>query len=307
MSLRVQILAFDTGKEELLGVFFLGADGQVAYDGDVEDMLTEPMETEDFQTITATEDPEGWLRALPANRDGSYLRANLIESREAGGAGSGDRGHKGRPGEVGGSGSGGSAEKAIDALNALPEHGASDLTSEEHEAPGLRYYNAKQSPLQLGEVKSPDQAWTNEKASIESAIQSQGGFQYLVSHATQEEVNISDLHSFQTWIGPARVEAHLNSLSGKQQGPLALIFHHEGKDWICDGNHRVVSRYLAGVKKINVLRLGGKPSGTRQAASKTKWVFSTDPLLFGVDPTDPRVQEDYAERTAEFDDKGESE
>ena len=105
--MKVQILDFATGEEQVLGSFII-VDGKVVIEQDtdsvLEQLLEDPMITETGEGVEALDEPERWLSLLPENRCSPYFRARLLEPREAGGKGSGDFGHKGRPGEVGGSG-----------------------------------------------------------------------------------------------------------------------------------------------------------------------------------------------------------
>jgi hypothetical protein len=109
--MRINLVSYASGKADILGTFVLNG-GNITVEGKRQEVLTEmldePMYSEHGELLYSDKEPKDWIMALPDNRNGTYLRAEVAdESRNAGGKGSGNFGHSGREGEVGGSGEGG--------------------------------------------------------------------------------------------------------------------------------------------------------------------------------------------------------
>jgi len=237
------------------------------------------------RVITETMAAGGSVVATRARKRGSF--------RSAGGAGSGNFGHGGRPGEVGGSGdSTADQAKATKALSALPQHGMAAI---------VQSYDARKNPLNQGQSMGDDSPWTEEKTYITEAMDKEENFSYLVLNGKEKEVSIDSLTSYQTWVGPERVEAHISKLGKDTRNSLAVIYRFEGKNWIVDGNHRIAAAKLAGHKTVRAILVGNEAKQLRAAAeSDTVWVPSVLPELMFVDPDDPRRIVDYAERNVLF-------
>jgi hypothetical protein len=86
MALKIRILRTTGEGQDVLGTFFLGTDGAVATEGPEEHVLRgillDDMLTEDGAVVIAEEEPEEWLKALPRNLTGSYLKAEVVNAEE---------------------------------------------------------------------------------------------------------------------------------------------------------------------------------------------------------------------------------
>lgn len=134
------------------------------------------------------------------------------------------------------------SDAAIDALPAHPD---------KH----LAEYGYVASPLKQEGGPSEISAWTGAKTRVESAMRSHGGFAEQLPHATPDTVEIDSLRSYQTRLYGPTLKYH----ASKRDGHDAVVFTHEGVDWIVDGNHRLAVKKLAGETHANVLRLHGVP------------------------------------------------
>ncbi len=153
------------------------------------------------------------------------------------------------------------------AIDALPKHPSP-----------LGDYGYVVNPLLQEGGPSDIPAWTGKKAAVEKALNDAGGFGALVARGVEEEVEIDSLRSYQTRLYPPTLRQ-----VRRDGGPRAVVFRHEGVDWIVDGNHRLTVEKLAGATRAKVLRVD--PAYKVRAAEGAAWEPSG---RFAWDPDQPR-------------------
>lgn len=197
----------------------------------------------------------------------------------------------------GGGAAGGSADPQGDALvgarsslAALPTHAHSEKLAS-------AYGTIKDNPLQVSGEPTASPFWTSGKAEAEAATAGRD-FGWQVRNGSVEEVDVSSLHSYQTWVGEKRVREHIDGGmldQGVKTGPIATIVHAGGKDWIVDGNHRLSASKLLGRKKVTVVRIHPQPKATARHAAGVGGAIL---YSFSVLPED--VFKDPTERSAKW-------
>lgn len=97
---------------------------------------------------------------------------------------------------------------------------------------------------------------TKEREEIQDRIASKGNYQdWLNSASVTEERSLSDLQTFQTWVGSDKVKDYIAKYAKEGVGDLAkgiVVVRYKGKDWLADGNHRASALLLSGVNRVNV-------------------------------------------------------
>jgi hypothetical protein len=71
-----------SGGQDLAGIFSLSEEGVIEIEGVepavLEMILLDDMLTEGGEVVLSIDDPEKWMRALPRNLTGSYLKAEAV-------------------------------------------------------------------------------------------------------------------------------------------------------------------------------------------------------------------------------------
>lgn len=152
------------------------------------------------------------------------------------------------------------AREGTDRLSTLPVH-PSEFVAQQ--------FQGVKTPLTIGgEVlnelpggfgfnnKAWEGAWTKEREEIQDRIASKGNYQdWLNSASVTEERSLSDLQTFQTWVGSDKVKDYIAKYAKEGVGDLAkgiVVVRYKGKDWLADGNHRAAALLLSGVNRVNV-------------------------------------------------------
>jgi SPP1 gp7 family putative phage head morphogenesis protein len=188
-----------------------------------------------------------------------------------------------------------SAHSAAGAAASLKSHGDAAL---------VEFYDARATPLTLGSAAEPDAKWTADRAVVEEALTTALGvdsreafiqrFGEAVKAGKIEDVRIDDLRTYQTWVGLPRLAAHI---SKSDNGPAGIIFHHGGKDWILDGNHRLSVLKLGGATHASVIRITPDPA-IKHASMRTADTYMMSCVDPFADPESAETLADFYNRTA---------
>jgi hypothetical protein len=141
------------------------------------------------------------------------------------------------------------------------------------------------NPLQQAGGASPSPAWTGAKDVVEGSLAGQS-FGALVASGRPETVSLDSLHSYQTWTRKDSLEHHAaGNYNGWRDKPAAIVYAHEGKDWIIDGNNRLSVLKSEGATHAKVLRI--EKSSQRSASEFVQigdYLFSRLPEEWFSDP-----------------------
>lgn len=79
-----------------------------------------------------------------------------------------------------------------------------------------------------------------------------------LSLAEFREVNISELSTYQAFVDADKMKKYADEMESITKNHVGVVFRHEGKLWLMDGNHRVNTLRAGGAKTVKVLYFEGK-------------------------------------------------
>ena len=132
------------------------------------------------------------------------------------------------------------------------------------------------NPLNVVGGPSDAAGWTDARGDVLQALTDAGPFEKLFKNGTVETVEIAQLSTYQRFVREPNLEYNLErNVSGDK--PVGVVFHHGGRDWLVDGNHRVSVSALGGATTVSVIRVGGAVKAARHAFDPADYEFSTPP------------------------------
>lgn len=133
-----------------------------------------------------------------------------------------------------------SMEEMLSALNALPNFGNKDKRTKQ--------YVMKQNPL--FKHATPDEAIKAQ--GIDMSITGQDR-----NKGTVRNIDMSKVATTQPWVSTSAIKNSIqNPGSHQYSSDLPAAVMHNGKAFLVDGNHRGVTAYLRGDKKLKVRIIG---------------------------------------------------